>query len=105
MEVLELTFQRRNFLHPCSSGLHLFNPAWNERTKVRSIFKLKTSSRAIFSDNDQRTIIPIPATAMVTLVGGDIDKDAFVAIRYEGRVLLMWAEDLRCGGDLWGKVA
>jgi len=72
---------------------------------VRSIFKLKTSSNAILSDNDQRTVIPIPARAMVTLVGGDIDEDAFVKIRYEGRVLLMLAQDLRSGGELWGKVA
>jgi hypothetical protein len=40
---------------------------------------------------------------MVVLVGGDIDQDAFVKIRYEGRVLLMLAEDLRSGGELWGK--
>jgi hypothetical protein len=72
---------------------------------VRSIFKLKTSSNAILSDNDQRTVIPIPARAMVTLVGGDIDEDAFVKIRFEGRVLMMLSDDLRSGGELWGKVA
>ncbi len=69
------------------------------------IFKLKDRSRAIFSDKDQRRIIPIPARAMVTLVGGDIDEDAFVKIRYEGKVLLMSSEDLRSGGELWGKSA
>jgi hypothetical protein len=72
---------------------------------VRSIFKLKNGSRAILSDNDERTVIPIPASAMVTLVGGDIDEDAFVKIRYEGKVLMMLAEDLRSGGELWGKSA
>ena len=69
------------------------------------IFKLKDRSRGIFSDNDQRSIIPIPARAKVTLVGGDIDEDAFVKIRYEGKVLLMLSEDLRSGGELWGKPA
>ena len=70
-----------------------------------SIFKLKTRSRAILSENDQRNVIPIPASAMVTLVGGDIDEDAFVKIRYGGRVLMMLAEDLRSDGERWGKSA
>ena len=73
------------------------------RRFVAKIFKLKDRSRAILSNNDQRRIIPIPARAMVTLVGGDIDADAFVKIRYEGRVLLMLSEDLRSGGELWGQ--
>jgi hypothetical protein len=72
---------------------------------VGSIFKLKTRSRAILSENDQRNVIPIPASAMVTLVGGDIDEDAFVKIRYGGKVLMMLAEDLRSDGEPWGKSA
>jgi len=68
-----------------------------------SIFKLKTRSRAILSENDQRNVIPIPASAMVTLVGGDIDEDAFFKIRYGGKVLMMLAEDLRSAGEQWGK--
>jgi len=68
-----------------------------------SIFKLKTRSRAILSENDQRNVIPIPASDMVTLVGGDIDEDAFVKIRYGGKVLMMLAEDLRSAGEQWGK--
>jgi hypothetical protein len=42
---------------------------------------------------------------MVVLVDGNIDEDTFVKIRYEGRVLLMLAEDLRSGGELWGQSA
>jgi hypothetical protein len=42
---------------------------------------------------------------MVVLVGGNIDEDAFVKIRYEGKVLLMLSEDLRNGGELWGRSA
>jgi hypothetical protein len=72
---------------------------------VGKIFTLKDRSRAILSENDQRSVIPIPARAMVTLVGGDIDEDAFVKIRYGGRILLMLSEDLRSGGELWGKSA
>ena len=50
-------------------------------------------------------MIPIPAKAKVVLVGGDIDEDPFVKIRYGGRVLLMLAEDLRSGGELLGTLA
>ena len=67
------------------------------------IFRLKNRSRAILSENNHGRVIPIPANAMVTLIGGDIDVDAFVKIRYEGRVLDMLSEDLRSGGELWGK--
>jgi hypothetical protein len=69
---------------------------------VGNIFKLKSCGRAILSENDHRSVIPIPASAMVVLVGGDIDEDAFVKIRYEGKVLDMLSEDLRSCGELWG---
>ena len=42
---------------------------------------------------------------MVVLVAGDIDEDAFVKIRYGGKILLMFSEELRSCGELWGKVA
>jgi hypothetical protein len=57
------------------------------RTIVGNIFKLKTGLRAILSENDHRSAIPIPAGTMVVLVGGDIDEDASVKI---------------CYGELWG---
>jgi hypothetical protein len=75
------------------------------RKLVRTIFKLKSQSTAILPENDRRSVIPIPASAMVVLVGGNIDEDAFVKIRYEGKVLLMLSEDLRNGGELWGRSA
>ena len=69
------------------------------------IFKLKNRSRGIFSENDQRSVIPIPARATVVLVGGDIDQDSFVKIRYGSKVLLMFSEDLRSSGELLGRLA
>jgi hypothetical protein len=92
-----------DFVHPILPGLHLcaVRPERSEAIMAK-IFTLKDRSRAILSDNDHRSIIPIPARAMVTLVGGDIYEDAFVKIRYEGRVLLMLSEDLRSGGEQWG---
>ena len=69
------------------------------------IFRLKTRSRAILSENDHGRVISIPASAIVTLIGGDIDEDAFVKIRYRGKTLLMFSEELRSCAELWGKVA
>jgi hypothetical protein len=69
------------------------------------IFRLKTRSRAVLSENDQRSAIPIPASALVVVVGGDIDEDAFIKIRYEGKLLLMLAEDLRSDGESWRQSA
>jgi hypothetical protein len=72
---------------------------------VGRIFKLKTSSRAILSENDQWRVVPIPATAMVVLIEGDIDEDPFVKIRYEGKLLLMRSEELRSDGEPWRQSA
>ncbi len=68
---------------------------------MKIIFKLKTRGTAILAENDQRSAIPIPARATVVLVGGDLDEDAFIKIRYGGKVLFMLSEDLRNGGELW----
>ena len=68
------------------------------------IFKLKNQRRAILSEENQPTVIPIPARATVVLVEGDIDEDPFVKIRYGGRVLMMPSEDLRDSGELLGKL-
>jgi hypothetical protein len=83
--------------------LHQIPSAERRETIMRSIFKLKNRGRAVLSENDHRSVIPIPENAMVVLVSGDIDQDAFVKIRYEGKILLMLAEDLRSGGEVWGQ--
>ena len=68
-------------------------------------FKLKTSTLAILSD-DQRTMVTIPANALVTLVVGDIHENGFVEVRYRDQVLIMFAEDLRTRGERrWGQSA
>jgi hypothetical protein len=74
-------------------------------TIMGRIFKLKNRGRAIRSEEDYRNVIHIPPSAIVVLVEGNIDEDPFVKIRYHGRVLLMLAEDLRSGGELWGQTA
>ena len=66
---------------------------------MRIVFKLKNSSTAILAENDRRSAIPIPMRATVVLVGGNLDEDAFVKIRYQNKVLFMLSEDLRNGGE------
>jgi len=99
-------FSVENFLHLDLSGLHLFAFQPERRgTIMGSIFKLKNPGRAIVSEEDYRNVIHIPRSAMVVLIGGNIDEDPFVKIRHSGRVLLMLAEDLRNGGEPWGRLA
>ena len=68
------------------------------------IFKLRNQRRATLSEEDQRTVIPIRARSTVVVVGGDIDADPVVKIRYRGKVLLMHSVDLRNSGELLGKL-
>ena len=56
-------------------------------------FKLKTTTLAIHSENDQ--MVTIPANALLTLVDGDADGNGFVKVRYRDQVRIMFAEDLR----------
>ncbi len=64
-------------------------------TMPQRTFKLKTSTLAILSD-DQRTMVTIPASALVALVVGDIDENGFVEVRYRDQLLIMFAEGLCC---------
>lgn len=69
-------------------------------------FKLKTSTMAILNEYDQRTMVTIPANALVTLVDGDAEGNGFVKIRFEDKVLSMFAFDLRGRGErIWGQSA
>ena len=62
-------------------------------------FKLNTSSMAILSMNDQRTLVTIPENATITLVAGDVEANGFVEVRYRDKILIMFAEDLRSRGE------
>jgi hypothetical protein len=63
-------------------------------------FKLKTGTMAILAEGDHRSAVLVPASAQVVLVGGNIECDTFVKIRYRAKVLHMLSEDLRCGTGL-----
>lgn len=70
---------------------------------MRTIYKLKTHSRAILAENDQPRVIPIPASAMVVLVEGDMHEDTTVKIRFGGKVLAMLSSEFRNCAELWGR--
>ena len=103
---IETRFQCRQFLciRFCLVCIYFRTTSKGEGQVLGKIFKLRNQRRAIVSEREYRTVIPIPARATVVLVGGDIDKDAFVKIRYRGRVLLMHSEDLRNSGQLLGRL-
>jgi hypothetical protein len=62
-------------------------------------FKLNTSTTAILNENNQRTMVTIPANAVVTLVDGDAKGNGFVKVRFEDKLLSMFAFDLRTRGE------
>lgn len=69
-------------------------------------FKLNTSTTAILSEDNHRTIVTIPANAPVTLVDGEAEGNGFVKVRYRDKVLSMFAFDLRTRGErMWGQSA
>ena len=63
----------------------------------KHVFKLNTATLAI---HPNRTIVKIPADALVTIVVGDVTgDDGFVQIRYREEALMMFAQDLRDRGE------
>jgi hypothetical protein len=65
---------------------------------VAGTFKLTNGTMAIFPEkNNQRSVVLIPVGAQVVVVGGDIERDSFIKIRYGDRVLLIRPQDLHYG--------
>jgi|HubBroStandDraft_6_1064221.scaffolds.fasta_scaffold1418734_2 hypothetical protein len=62
----------------------------DDETMLKRTFKLKTSTFAILSERDQRSVVTIPAQSLVTLIVGDPDGDGLVKIRYRDQILLMF---------------
>ena len=73
---------------------------------MRQRFKLETSTTATLHENDQRVVFTIPANALVTVVDGDPNGNGFVRVRFEEKILSMFACDLRNNGvRVWGQSA
>jgi hypothetical protein len=70
------------------------------------MFKLNTSTTAILNENNQPSVVTIPANALVTFVDGDAEGNGFVKVRLEDKLLSMFAVDLRTRGErVWGQSA
>jgi hypothetical protein len=70
------------------------------------MFKLNTSTTAILNEDHQPSIVAIPANALVTLLDGDAEGNGFVKVRFEDKVLSMFAVDLRIRGErVWKQSA
>lgn len=70
------------------------------------MFKLNTSTTAILNENNQPSMVFIPANALVTLLDGDAEGNGFVKVRFEDKVLSMFAIDLRSRGErVWRQSA
>ena len=70
------------------------------------MFKLNTSTMAFLNENNQRSVVTIPAKALVTLVDGDAEGNGFVKVRYGEKILSMFAIDLRTRAErMWGQSA
>lgn len=61
----------------------------------RRTFTLNASTMAVLSENGQRTLVAIPAHAIVSVIVGDLNGDGLVKVRYQNRVLTLLADDLR----------
>lgn len=63
------------------------------------VFRLKRSAFAILTENDQPIEVEIPPKALVTVIVGDTGGDGLVKIRYQQKILVMLAVDLRRQGE------
>jgi hypothetical protein len=70
------------------------------------MFKLNTCTMAILDENNQPSVVSIPANVVVTLVVGDANGNGFVKVRYGEKTLSMFAIDLRTRGErVWRQSA
>ena len=70
---------------------------------MRTIFKMTGPANAVLYENDRKRVIPIPASAMVVFLDGNINEDALVKIRFGGQILHILSSELRNGAEMWGR--
>lgn len=64
------------------------------------VFKLRTPTVAVLSENEQRRVVTIPAQALITIVAGDLACNGLLKIRYRNQDLEMFALDLRTRAEI-----
>ena len=61
-------------------------------------FKLRISTMAIESSDGKRVAVIVPAGSVVTVVSGPDGDDRMIDVRWEGRIVVMFAVDLTTRG-------
>jgi hypothetical protein len=65
---------------------------------IAGTFKFTNGTMAIFPEKrNHRSVVLIPVGAHVVVVGGEVERDSFINIRYDDKVLLIRPEDFRYG--------
>jgi hypothetical protein len=62
-------------------------------------FILRKDTLAILSENGGRVPVTVPQDSVVELPGGDIKSDRLVSVHWQGKVLTMFAQDIRERGQ------
>ena len=68
--------------------------------KVSDTYRLNSTSLAIYSENDLRTPIMIPAGSLITLVCAPLDGLRMVDVMWLGKTVMMFTGDVRNRGTL-----
>ena len=63
-------------------------------------FRLKTDTMSIGTVEDKRVAVTVPADAIIEVTGGPRPNDMrMVDVRWDGRALVMFVEDVRNRGE------
>ncbi len=63
--------------------------------KIHETYRINSATLAIHSDGGQRIPMMIPTGAVVTLVAGPLDGLRMVDVNWYGKIVMMFAGDLR----------
>jgi hypothetical protein len=69
--------------------------------KLGAVYRLKTATIGAVRDNgDVRPLpITIPAGVLLTVIDDDLGRTGYVRVQWEGRIVTMFAIDLRERGE------
>jgi hypothetical protein len=64
-----------------------------------NLYRLKTPTLGVVSEDGQRKPFVVPVGAVVTVISGPLDNDPFVDIVWEGKTVMMFTRDIRERGE------
>jgi hypothetical protein len=63
-------------------------------------YRVRETALAIFSTAGERIPITLPINAIIVLVNGPLDGNRLVDVTWEGKILMMFTQDMRDRCDL-----